>query len=152
MTDKLPPIHVTRTFEAPRDAVFRAFTDPSAIPLWLGGQRPGDTTRVVELDLQKGGRYVFQGTIQGKAWEIHGTYREVAIPEKLVYTWMDSSDGHPPSGESLVTVEFREIGGHTEVKVTHANDATDSARRSHEKGWSECFDALARVVAERRQE
>ncbi len=81
MTEKLSPVHVTRVIPASREEVFRAFTDPEAIPLWLGGQSEGDTTRVVELDLREGGRYAFQGTMKGKTWEIHGMYREVAIPE-----------------------------------------------------------------------
>jgi uncharacterized protein YndB with AHSA1/START domain len=147
-TSRVPALTVARSFEGSRDEVFRAFTDPAAIPRWFGGQGETDTTRIVELDLRVGGRYVFQGSHGGHEWDVRGVYREVAIPERLVFTWTDSMDGQPSSGDTLVTVVFRDLGGRTEIVLTHENDATEKTRREHEGGWKQCFDLLARVVAE----
>lgn len=138
-----PPLSlaVSRTLDAPQDKVFRAFTDPAAIPRWFGHE--GEATRVVELDLRAGGRFVFQGTYKGTEWEVRGLYREVSIPARLVFTWQESMTGRGESTETLVTVEFRDLGGRTEIHVVHENDVTDTSRQEHEQGWKMCFDRMA---------
>ena len=113
--------------------MFRAFTDPVAIARWLTNE--GDTTKVVELDLREGGRYVFRGTYPGGDWEVRGVYLEVSIPERLVFSWSESMSGRPDSGETLVTVTFRERGAQTEILLTHEKDETEATRREHEDGW-----------------
>lgn len=141
----VPKLSLSQVFDAPRDKVFRAFTDPVAIARWLTNE--GDTTKVVELDLREGGRYVFRGTYPGGDWEVRGVYREVSIPERLVFSWSESMSGRPDSGETLVTVTFRERGAQTEILLTHEKDETEATRREHEDGWKGCLDRLAQIVA-----
>lgn len=141
---KLPPVKVTRRFEAPREKVFRAFTDAATIPRWFGEE--GGATWIVDLDLREGGGFRFRGTYKGDAWEVRGVYREVRIPERLVFTWIETMTGGPDSAESLVTVQFRDLGGRTEVALSHENDVDEKTRGGHEQGWKTCFDRMEKVI------
>jgi uncharacterized protein YndB with AHSA1/START domain len=79
-------VEVVRTIEAPREDVFRAWTDPEQIRSWWG---PGEfTCPEAEIDLRPGGSYrlVMQPTA-GDPFVVAGTYREVEPPARLVYTW-----------------------------------------------------------------
>jgi uncharacterized protein YndB with AHSA1/START domain len=110
--------------------------------------------RVVELDLRAGGRYRLEGTVRTRPWKIWGTYREVAPPSRLVYTWSWDNDaelGEPAGEDTLVTVDFRERGEETEVVVTHERLATGKARDEHRAGWNECLERLGRVVEDEEE-
>jgi uncharacterized protein YndB with AHSA1/START domain len=74
-------IRVERVFDAPRDHVFRVWTDPALIPEWWG-----DGTTVEEMDVREGGRYRFR-TESGMV--VEGEYREVNPPERLVQTFQN---------------------------------------------------------------
>lgn len=143
----LPTVRVSRTFDAPRDRVFRAFTDPAAIPRWFAGK--DEVTEVAAQELREGGRFSYRGTFSGGRWEVSGVYREVRPPERLVFTWTETLPGAPDAGETLVTVVFREDGGRTTIEVTHENDVVESSRLGHEKGWASCFERLAEVTGDR---
>ena len=140
----LAPLRVVRRFEAPRERVFRAFTDPVEIPRWFG---PEDGPAwVVRLDLREGGGFSFRGTHGGDEWEVKGTYREVRVPERVVFTWIEVAAGRP-SAESLVTAEFRDVGGSTEVVLTHERDVDERERRGHEEGWKIGFDRMEKLIS-----
>lgn len=69
--------------------------------------------------------------------------------EKLVYSWTWE---HDPAvgeqrGDTVVTVEFRDLGKETELVLTHECFATAEARHEHNTGWNECLDRLARLVS-----
>lgn len=149
-TDRPPlALRVARTFAAPRARVFRAWTDAQAIKQWFIEPSDGRWTREPELDARPGGRYRFTGESGGKAWNVHGTYREVDPPAKLVFTW-EWEDYPAPgdSGNTLVTVEFLDRDGRTEVVLTHEGFSTEAARQDHATGWDGCFDAIARLLSE----
>ena len=105
---------ITRVLDAPRDRVFRAYTDPNAIPEWWGPR--GYTTRVETMDVRSGGRWRFvQHDTEGKEHAFHGAYREVVPPERIVQTFeYEGAPGHEvletatfesrPDGRTLVTV------------------------------------------------
>jgi uncharacterized protein YndB with AHSA1/START domain len=79
-------VEIVRLIDAPRDEVFHAWTDPEQLRLWWG---PGEfTCPEAEVDLRPGGRYrlVMQPTA-AEPFVLGGSYREVAAPERLVYTW-----------------------------------------------------------------
>ena len=80
----------------------------------------------------------------GPVFYLSGTYREVRPPEKLVYTWRWEAE--PEYGETLVTVEFHDRGGSTEIVLTHELFPTEKARGEHERGWSGCCDKLAKIL------
>jgi uncharacterized protein YndB with AHSA1/START domain len=139
-------LHLTRTFAAPREKVFRAWTEPEELKRWWGPE--GYATPIAEVDLQVGGKYRLgmRKLPEGDLFYLVGTYREVRRPEKLVYTW--SWEGQADFGETLVTVEFRDRGPSTEVVLTHALFRTEKARQDHDKGWNGCLDRLAKALSE----
>ena len=135
-------ITLTRVLDAPRDAAFRAWTDPERIKLWWGPI--GTRTSAAEIDLRAGGSYrVVMEPLEGPTLVVAGQYREVTPPSKLVYTWR-WENGIPDSLETLVTVEFEERGAQTEIRITHGGFPADAAAPQYQVGWEE---ALARLGA-----
>ncbi len=107
---------IKRTFPAPKERVFRAWTDPAELGRWW---RLGDgwTTPLVEMDLRAGGKFVISNQHpSGDMLVVRGEFRVVDPPERLVYTWHIEKSSFP---ETIVTVEFRALGDKTEVVVTH---------------------------------
>jgi uncharacterized protein YndB with AHSA1/START domain len=106
-------IAAERVFDAPRDLVYRAYTDPELIPQWWG-LRDAETV-VDKLEVKEGGAWRIVSTNQdGSEDAFRGTYREVSEPERIVYTF--EYEGMP--GHVLVeTVEFEDLGEQTRVKV-----------------------------------
>ncbi len=133
-------LRIMRTFAAPREKVFRAWTDAEELKKWWGPV--GYATPTAELDLRVGGKYRLgmRKLPNGEVFYLSGTYREVRPPGKLVYTWRWESE--PELGETLVMVEFRDRGNSTEVVVTHELFPTEKARDDHDKGWNSCLDRL----------
>ena len=144
-------LKVSRTIRASRQRVFRAWTEPELMMRWF--IEADDEMRVCRIDLRKGGRYEFEGVSRGKPWSVRGEYLEVKPPERLVYTWtwsLDPAKGDP-SGDTVVTIDFIDRGGETEVVVTHERFATATARDMHANGWKGCLDRLA-TLAEGKEE
>ena len=137
-------LHLTRTFAAPREKVFRAWTDPEELKKWWGP--PGYGTPSAEVDLRVGGKYRLgmRKLPEGPVFYLAGTYREVRPPERLVYTWRWEAE--PELGDTLVTVEFHDRGGSTEIVLTHELFPTEKARQEHERGWSGGLDNLAKLL------
>ncbi len=137
-------LHLRRTFAAPREKVFRAWTDPEELKKWWGPE--GYATPSADVDLRVGGKYRL-GMMKlpnGEVFYLSGVYREVRPPKRLVYTWR--WEAQPELGEPLVTVEFHEAGNSTEVVLTHEFFPTEQARDDHNKGWNSCLDRLARAL------
>jgi uncharacterized protein YndB with AHSA1/START domain len=135
---------VRRTFQAPRDKVFRAWTDAKALAVWF---HPSDeyTTRVPELDLKVGGKYKLEMHHKGgNVNTVAGTYREIKPPEKIVFTWRWEND--PTAHESLVTIEFLDLGPSTEILLTHVQLPNAEQRDKHAHGWNGCLEQLAGFV------
>jgi len=132
-----------RTIRASVQRVFEAWTQPEHLRVWWG-PRPV-TCSDAEVDLRAGGRFrIVNALPDGNAVTIHGEFRVVEPPRRLVYTWrMD--DGSLES--SLVTVTFEPKDGGTEVVVVHEDIPTEPVRESHESGWRGCLDGLERLFA-----
>jgi uncharacterized protein YndB with AHSA1/START domain len=136
-------LHLRRTFAAPREKVFRAWTDPEELKKWWGPD--GFSTPGAEIDLRVGGTYrIAMKSSHGNTYYLSGKYRAVQPPEKLVFTWRWEAE--PELGETLVTVEFLDRGGSTEVVLTHELFPTQKSRDEHEKGWSGSLERLAKTV------
>ena len=136
-------LQLRRTFQAPREKVFRAWTDPDQMKHWCAPSADYETD--AEVDLRVGGKYRIQ--MKHKDGATHtavGEYREVTEPEKLVYTW--SWEDGSMSG-SLVTVEFRDLGPATELVLTHECFPTTESRDKHSQGWSGCLGRLEAHLA-----
>lgn len=136
-------LRLTRTFPAPRERVFQAWTDPRELTQWFA---PTDeyTTKVTALELRVGGHYrIEMQHAKGNVHCVVGTYREVRPPGRLVYTWAWEGKA---MGETQVTVEFHDRGGSTEVVVTHELFPTAEDRDKHHQGWTGCLDRLTTVL------
>ena len=145
-------LQISKTFQANREKVFKAWTTPEALKQWFG-PTDGFTVPSAEVDLRIGGKYRLQMKApDGAVHTVGGVYREVAAPEKLVFTWAwEEGGGCGDSGneqpvETLVTVEFREKGQSTEVLLTHELFPTTESRDKHDEGWAGCLNRLAKVV------
>ncbi len=149
---------ITRVFDAPRDLVFKAWTDPVQLMRWWGPKH--FTTPVVTVDLRVGGvfHYCMRSPEGQDFWGI-GVYREIVPPERIVYT--DSfADAHgkpvPPShygmgadhpAETLVTVTFVEHEGKTELTLRHTIPEPSEVRAGAQQGWTEMLERLADDLA-----
>jgi len=84
-------------------------------------------------------------TPEGKAYVAVGEYREIQRPTRLVFTW-EWEDQEMRVGETLVTLEFNEKGGRTEVVLTHERFVDPARVARHEQGWSQMLRLLDRAV------
>ena len=144
ITSDEPTLRLERTLAAPPQRVFRAWTDAAELSRWFA---PTDEhkTKVVALDVRVGGRYrIEMHPPSGNVHIVVGTFREVRPPEKLVFTWAwEGKD----MGETLVTLEFRDREGSTDLILTHEFFPTQELRDEHNKGWDGCLSRLAKLVA-----
>ena len=139
-------ILITRTFEAPRHLVYKAYTTPELIKRWWGGDR-GEVT-LTEVDLRVGGRWRYVMTANG-GYEVgfHGKYREIVPNERLVYT--ETFEGMPEA-EGLNIVTFDEEDGRTVLKNVAeypSKEIRDTVINSGmEGGMQESMDHLEQVA------
>ena len=137
---------ITRIFAAPRQLVFKAWTEPERMMQWWSPR--GFTTTSCTVDLRPGGAWrCCMRSPEGTEHTERGVYREIVEPERLVFThaWEDA-DGKP-GHETLVTVTFAEHGGKTTVTFHQAVFESVAARDSHQEGWGEGLDNLAAYLA-----
>jgi uncharacterized protein YndB with AHSA1/START domain len=133
---------ITRVVEAPRSLVWEAWTSPENLPHWLLGP-DGWTMPVCELDLRPGGAWHFVWRrSDGTEMEMHGVYREIVPPERLVNT--EAWGGGWP--ESLNTTVLTEESGRTTITTIvlfPSKDARDKAiGTGMNDGWSMSYDRL----------
>jgi uncharacterized protein YndB with AHSA1/START domain len=107
-------IVITRIFDAPRELVFKTFTDPTFIPEWWGPRN--HTTIVDKMDVRKGGiwRYILRDN-NGIEYAHNGVYHESVSPDRLVNTY--EFEGMPGVGLVIVTFE-EQPGGQTKLTET----------------------------------
>jgi uncharacterized protein YndB with AHSA1/START domain len=139
-------IVMTRVFDAPRELVFKAYTDPNIIPQWWGLR--GSTTIVDKLDLRSDGVWRFiQREQDGSEYAFNGVYREIVPPERLVYTF----EFEPMPGHVLLeTITFEEHDGKTTL-TDHAlfdnvEDRDGMLASGMEAGAAETMDRLAELL------
>lgn len=143
---------VKRELNAPRELVWKVWTEPGQIKEWLSlGEDV--TIESVQADLRPGGKFRLQQRMtDGEYYTAAGTYREVSPPGRLVYTWDWEKDGggtefgELEGAETQVTVEFHALGDRTELVLTHERFASAKSRDNHEKGWTSWMDRLAKFV------
>lgn len=133
-----------RSFKAPVDIVYAAWTDPAQFVQWMGPNTEV-MCEVIEHDVRVGGNYAFKITnLEGKVHGASGQFREVRENEKLVFTW---TWDHMPETETLVTVEFHDKDGTTNLLLTHERHASAESRDNHGGGWTGALDKLERLVS-----
>ena len=144
-------IAMTRVFDAPRELVFEAYTDPKHIPHWWGLR--DHTTIVDTMDVRPGGlwRYV-QRAPDGTEFAFNGEYREVEPPARLVSTF--EFEGMP--GHVVVdTATFDEVDGKTTLTVTSlfqsVADRDGMLESGMEAGANESWDRLAELLSDLKE-
>lgn len=139
---------ITRTFDAPRNLVFKAWTAPEHMVRWLGPHN--FTAPSCKMDFRPGGAY--RACIcapDGKEYWMRGIYREIVEPERLVFTFSWEEDGER-GRETMITITFGEQGDKTRMTFRQAFFETVENRDSHHGGWTECFERLAQFLANER--
>jgi uncharacterized protein YndB with AHSA1/START domain len=129
---------ITRVFDAPRELVFAAWTDPDHLAKWWGPA--GFTATSCTVALADGGRWrVCISDGAGTDIWASGAYREIVRPERLVFTFAwDEPDGSRGL-DTVVTVTLADRDGKTEMTFHQAAFPTVVVRDNHESGWAETF-------------
>lgn len=133
---------ITRIFDAPRELVFRMWSEATHLRQWSAPN--GFTIPENSGELRPGGHWrCHMRAPDGSGHVCSGVYREIVVPERLVFThgWEDGNGtrGH----ETLVTVVLEEHNGKTRMTFHQALFASVADRDGHQIGWSESFDRLA---------
>lgn len=125
---------IRRRFHSPRERVFRAWTQPEALRRWWFPI--GWVPEAIELDVRVGGAYCvgMRRDSRGARVSVRGYFLEVRRPERLKFTWRweGAFEAMP---ETIVTIEFIEFAGGTELTLRHENFADADIRRQHRSGW-----------------
>ncbi|WP_331236385.1 SRPBCC family protein [Natronorarus salvus] len=142
---------IERTFDAPRDAVWAAWTDPEEVAEWWGPE--GFTVPRCEMDVRSGGTYrIDMRAPDGTIYPDEGEFHEVVEPDRLVFTSRAFEDDDGSYGlEVDNTVTLVERDGRTtltlEAEVVRATDEVRGALSGMEEGWNGSFEKLAESIA-----
>lgn len=136
-------VRIERTFAAPAEDVFDAWTSPEVMRRWL---HPGPdwATPEAEVDLRVGGKVrVVMRRPDGSEVEAKGAYTVIDRPHRLVMTW---TFGDEPSNEQLLEVSFTESEGSTTVLLVNTGISTGERRDAQDWGWRGCLDQLEQAL------
>jgi uncharacterized protein YndB with AHSA1/START domain len=137
-------LQMERTYQAPAQAVFDAWTSEEVMRRWWHAEHDWETT-VAEVDLRVGGtvRVVMRDPHNDIEYGGGGEYTEIERPNRLAFTWIWDND----DTRQLIEIDFEESGDTTTVRFTHSGLWDEESVRSHEGGWGKAFDNLARILA-----
>ena len=138
-------LHMERTYEAPAQSVFDAWTSEEVMRRWWHAGPDWETPEAT-VDLRVGGvlRVVMRNPHEDVEYGGGGEYTEVDPPARLAFTW--TWDNDPEGTRQLIEIDFEETDGATKVSFTHRGLRDEEARVAHEDGWSGAFENLARTV------
>jgi uncharacterized protein YndB with AHSA1/START domain len=142
---------LTRTFDVPRELVFKTINDPELIPQWWGPRYL--TTRVEEMEVRPGGRWRYvQRDPEGHVHGFHGVYHDIAPPERVVSTFeYEGVPGHA----CLQTLTLEDLGGNKTKLVMQSvfqsvADRDGMVESGMESGATEMMDRLEELLAAAR--
>ena len=150
-------IQITRTFEAPVSAVWRAWTEPEGLMGWWG---PKDfTSPAARIDLKVGGKYLFtMRSPEGQDFYSTGVYKEIEPMKKLVFTDCFSDEhgnvvpasmygmGDDVPDEFLFTIEFEDMGGKTRMDILHTGMPPGEDLEMSRTGLIQMMDKLQTIL------
>jgi uncharacterized protein YndB with AHSA1/START domain len=137
-------LRIERTFAAPAEDVFDAWTSPEVMRRWFHCA-PDWATPEAEVDLRVGGKVrVVMRRPDGTEARARGEYTLIDRPHRLVMTWTFDD---APSNEQLIELVFSESEGSTTVLMVNSGISTDERRKAQDWGWHGCLDELERVLA-----
>jgi uncharacterized protein YndB with AHSA1/START domain len=143
---------MTRIFDAPRELVFKAWTDPKHVARWWGPN--GFTNPVCEMDLRPGGSFrIVMRAPDGVDYPTTGVFREIVEPERLVFTNVALGKEGNPVLEGLTTVTFVEHDGKTKLTLHSLQTSAvgfvaeaEPKLEGMEEGWRQSLDRLGEYV------
>jgi uncharacterized protein YndB with AHSA1/START domain len=137
-------LHIERTFDAPVEDVFDAWTSADVIRRWWRVEEHWETREAI-VDLRIGGqvRVAMHDPTDGADYGGGGLYTEIDRPNRLAFTWIWDRD---PRG-TLIEIDFAETDGVTTVNFKHSGLWDEEAVQSHNYGWTGVFDKLENYLA-----
>jgi len=137
-------VRIERTFAAPAEDVFDAWTSPEVMRRWFHCA-PDWETPEAEVDLRVGGTVrVVMRKPDGTEAGARGEFTRIERPHRLVMTWTFDDD---PSNEQLIELSFWASGSSTTVLMVNSRVSTDERRKAQVWGWHGCLDELERMLA-----
>jgi uncharacterized protein YndB with AHSA1/START domain len=142
---KAGTLHIERSFHAPAETVFEAWTSEEVLRRWFHAEPDWDTP-TAQVDLRPGGalRVIMHDPDKDREIGGGGHYTVIEPPTRLAFTW--TWDGE--DRQTLIELEFEEAEGVTTVRMTHSGHADAEAVSRHEYGWSNCLANLERALAQ----
>lgn len=139
MTQPVAPLIVRKSFDAPIEKVFAAWTDPVKLRQWWG---PANVECIIaEIDLKIGGSYrIGNKFVDGSVVWISGEFLAIEPPRELKFSWNIEP---AQSNTEQVTVRFNSVGTATEVVIFHEQISDVAVKKSHHQGWLGCLEGLA---------
>jgi uncharacterized protein YndB with AHSA1/START domain len=136
-------LQIERTFQAPAEKVFDAWTSEEVMRRWFHGREAWETPEA-RVDLRLGGavHVVMRDPETGVEHGGGGHYTEIDPPTRLAFTWTWDDE----TRETLIEIDFEEAEGATTVRFTHSGLRDLESARSHEQGWITCLDNLERAL------
>lgn len=137
-------LKIERTFDAPIEKVFDAWTSPEVMRRWWQAET-GWSTSQAAVDLRVGGEIYVAMYDPVKDTEIGGggKYTEVDRPNRLAFTWLWDGETH----RTLIVIDFEETAAGTKVTFVHNQLWDEETVKSHRYGWSNILDNLGRDLA-----
>lgn len=142
-------VTITRVFDAPRELVFRAWTDPEHLSNWWGPKH--FTNPRCELDVRAGGAIrIDMMAPNGTVYPMTGVFREIVEPSRIVFTSIAEDHDGNPLLEGVTTVTFSEEGGKTKLTL-HARavgtaPVAPQMLAGMEAGWTQSLEKLAELI------
>jgi glutathione S-transferase len=138
-------LEIKRFINAPLERVFEAWTDPAQLKQWFGPDWV--RTREIVAEAKVGGKFRWDLIdCDGKEKTIAGEYREIVLEKKIVFTWRHSDDEAWENRISIVTVEFSNRDGGTDLRLKHEQLPNEASRNDHNEGWKSVLDRLEKFV------
>jgi uncharacterized protein YndB with AHSA1/START domain len=136
-------IEIVRVFDAPRERLWKEWTEPERFADWFGG--PQAKVPSIDMDVREGGAWRLTMHVDRREIHWHGHYQEVVEPSRVVFTL---TDGPPEGGYHLVTVELVDLGGgRTELRFEQRGPMPPEQVEAAGAGWGAFFDRIAERVA-----
>ncbi|GAA4339054.1 SRPBCC domain-containing protein [Flaviaesturariibacter amylovorans] len=144
-------LEIEYEFDAPADALYRAWTEEEALRQWW---RPmGNELVRLTNEIEPGGRveYEFQTTEGAHAFTIRGTYKEVEPGRRLVYSWdWELPTNQPEDASFVLHVSFQEAGKGSRLQVRQEQFKSEETVQPHREGWEQGLQSLARYLEQNR--
>jgi uncharacterized protein YndB with AHSA1/START domain len=139
-------LFLTRELKAPRERVFAAWTDARLAARWW---LPRECEPIAcEMDVRPGGAWTRSMRVRdGSVITKYGVYREVVVPERLVFTYATRYADGTVDPETVVTVTLTEHDGGTRLTLRHVGFPNEPLRDSHQGGWISCLEGFAAFLA-----